>query len=101
MDFFRRLFGIQTAPKESTAPTVPTPEISAPGTPVEAAPAPIVQNPEKRSTTEINEAARTDPTPMLFGGTRQLPPLETFISKPGKHVVYGMGSDIGMIRGNN
>jgi protein phosphatase len=104
MDLLRRLFGIQPADasKDSTKPSAITaPEISAPGTPIEPVPAPVIQPPSKRSTEEIAEAARTDPTPMLFGGTRQLPPLETFISKPGKHVVYGLSSDIGMIRGNN
>jgi protein phosphatase len=105
MDFFRRLFGIQPVDnaKDVTKPSggITPPEISAPGTPIGPTPVASIQVPSKPSNDEINEAARIDPTPMLFGGTRQLPPLETFISKPGKHVVYGMGSDIGMIRGNN
>lgn len=41
------------------------------------------------------------PTPMPFGNTRPLPPLETYISKPGKHLTYGMNSDIGLQRNNN
>ncbi len=105
MDFLRRILGIQpTSSNDATKPSssaITAPEISAPGTPVEPVPAPVVQNPGKRSTEEVNEAAHNDATPMLFGGTRQLPPLETFTSKPGKHVTYGLSSDIGMIRGNN
>jgi len=100
MDFLRRLLGIQSEPAKPAAAIV-APEISAPGTPIDTAPVPVIQNPAKRTTAEINEAAHTDATPMLFGGTRQLPPLETFTSKPGKHITYGLSSDIGMIRGNN
>jgi protein phosphatase len=33
--------------------------------------------------------------------TRQLPPLETYTPKPGKHLIYGLTSDIGQTRTNN
>ncbi len=117
MDFLRRLFGGQPdsatgAAKLETARTgSQAPEIAAPGTPIVAATqSPIVQAParrpgdDKRSTNDklddVREAALTDPTP-AFGVTRQLAPLEPLPAKPGKHITYGLASDIGMIRTNN
>ncbi len=110
MDFLRRLFGMPSTEETKATPTVPphgppAPEISAPGVPVDtSAPEPVITGPLKRTPQEIAEAAATDPTPILVGTslgvTRQLPPLESSI-KPGKHAIYGMGSDIGMVRPNN
>src|SRR5258708_7861074 len=102
MDILRRLFGLQGA--DSKMKMGAEPHISAPGSPMSAgAPTAVVQQPSKRSTEEINEAATLDPTPIMqqFPGTRQLPPLDQYVSKPGKHVVYGLSSDIGQIRTNN
>src|SRR5690349_2994215 len=104
MDILRRLFGLQGA--NSKAKMGAEPQISSPGAPINTgAPSAVVQQPsKKRSTEEINEAATLDPTPImqqLFPGTRQLPPLEQYVSKPGKHVIFGLTSDIGQIRTNN
>ncbi len=106
MDFLRRIFGTQPAKADETKlHGAPAPEISAPGAPVNTSiPAPVVQAPppSKRTPEEIAEAAMIDPTPIIpLGGTRQLPPIESVVSKPGKHAVYGLNSDIGMIRNNN
>ncbi len=107
MDFLRRLLGNKPNSAEDTAAKLggaPAPEITPPGVAVDtAAPPPIVTGPLKRSPEEIAEAAATDPTPVVggaFGITRQLPPLEAS-PKPGKHAIYGLGSDIGMVRSNN
>jgi serine/threonine protein phosphatase PrpC len=35
------------------------------------------------------------------GATRQLPPMEPFVSKPGKHIIFGVQSDVGAVRTNN
>lgn len=116
MEFLKRLLGVssdtakadtsqdKTRPNQSTAAagSVAAPEITQPGTPVQTGtPAPSVQPSIKKSAEEINEAAVVDATPMLFGVTRQLPPLDATESKPGKHVVVGLNSDVGMIRSNN
>jgi serine/threonine protein phosphatase PrpC len=96
MDFLRRLLG--TKPVDSSNDTTrpgnstTAPEITQPG----------ARGANKaRTEEEINEAAVIDATPIMFGATRQLPPLESITVKPGKHVVYGVNSDIGMIRNNN
>lgn len=34
-------------------------------------------------------------------GTRPLPPLEAYVPKPGQRILYGLLSDVGMVRGNN
>lgn len=107
MNFWRRLFGSTPVentggPKEEKRTTGTPPEITAPGVMVEKPPVELsVKPPAKRSTQDVNEAAITDPTPIMFGVTRQLPPLETYASQPGKHVTFGVNSDIGMIRNNN
>src|SRR5689334_1079010 len=114
MEFLKRLIGLssdsakQDASKDLTKPnpttaaagSVAAPEITQPGAPASNAtgttPTPTIQPSIKKSADEINEAAVVDATPMLFGVTRQLPPLEATESKPGKHVVYGLNSDVGM-----
>src|SRR5262245_22074313 len=120
MEFLKRLIGLssssskadntldRTKPNSTTAAagSVAAPEITAPGGAVNTGtPTPTVattpQATIKKSAEEINEAAVMDATPMLFGVTRQLPPLEATESKPGKHVLYGLSSDVGMIRSNN
>jgi serine/threonine protein phosphatase PrpC len=37
----------------------------------------------------------------VFGGTRPLPPIQTYQSAPGKHLTYGVNSDVGRLRQNN
>lgn len=111
MDFLRRLLGGQPGSASgATKPDVvrtggPAPEITAPGTPIVAASqAPVVQvapgRPGDDKRDDVKEAAMIDPTP-AFGVTRQLAPLDPVPIKPGKHITYGLSSDIGMIRTNN
>jgi protein phosphatase len=113
MNFLRRLFGGQSAKDITEAKTEPAlhragppePIITAPGASLKSAPAaPVIQQPTetvKRSTGEMAESPTVDPTPIMFGSTRQLPPIESVLGRPGKHVTYGMGSDVGMVRANN
>src|SRR5258706_8329140 len=110
MDLLRRLFGINSETADKTANN----NKMSPGqtTPLKAGTSDIttavntanmaastVPSKPKLSTQEINEAAVTDPTP-IFGATRPLPPLESAV-KPGKHIVHGQATDIGMVRSNN
>jgi PPM family protein phosphatase len=37
----------------------------------------------------------------VLGATRQLPPIEPYVSKPGKHVIFGINSDVGIVRTSN
>ncbi len=37
----------------------------------------------------------------MYGGTRPLPPIQTYQSAPGKHIIYGVNSDVGRQRNNN
>jgi serine/threonine protein phosphatase PrpC len=37
----------------------------------------------------------------MYGGTRPLPPIQTYQSAPGKHLLYGINSDVGRQRSNN
>lgn len=37
----------------------------------------------------------------MYGGTRPLPPIQTYQSAPGKHIIYGVNSDVGRQRSNN
>jgi serine/threonine protein phosphatase PrpC len=37
----------------------------------------------------------------MYGGTRPLPPIPTYQSAPGKHLTYGLNSDVGRQRSNN
>src|SRR5262245_41682772 len=112
MQFLKRLIGLSsddskkdtskdlTRPNANTAAagSVAAPEITQPGAPVKDGTTvptvqPAAQASIKKSAEEINEAAVVDATPMLFGVTRQLPPLEATEAKPGKHVIYGLNSD--------
>jgi protein phosphatase len=50
----------------------------------------------------VDKYATRDLAPdMIPGSTRQLPPLEAFVSKPGRHITYGIHSHMGMVRTNN
>ena len=100
MGFFRRLFGIPapTTP-ETRAPQTPLsgqpPEIAAPDAPIDLTPPDIkVEQPPA-------DAPAHPPEMLLYGATRQLPPLETASGKPGKHYAYGISSDVGVVRTNN
>src|SRR5581483_4407467 len=102
MEFLRRLFGVQAENNtiNDKGPGSPAPEIAAPGAAINAAtPAPMVQTPARASRQEVSEEDTLDATP-AFGATRQLPPIEP-ATKSGKHAIYGMSSDIGMVRTNN
>jgi serine/threonine protein phosphatase PrpC len=122
MDFLRRLFGLKsdeaiTVDTDKTNPrppalkavaadvstTTPAPVITPPDVAVAAAsPAPQAQPSEPHDHDLTPTAAQVA---AMSIGTRQLPPLETLdmvaAPKPGKHLVYGISSDVGMIRNNN
>ena len=36
-----------------------------------------------------------------FGVTRQLPPLESALTRPNQHILFGQRTDVGMVRGTN
>jgi len=91
-----KITSAQTAPLQMGPPA---PEVTAPGATASTAPTPLAPATSKVSTQEIAEAAKIDPTP-IFGATRPLPPLESAL-KPGRHVVFGLSTDIGMVRSNN
>lgn len=108
MDFLRRLVGSKRKSEEN-ATTQPSRtgaalEITQPGNAVTMAPpAPVIEPPPKTEKAAQDTAkADTPPAPPSpFGATRQLPPLESYVGKPGKHLIYGLASDIGQIRNNN
>ncbi len=122
MDFLRRLINPHSdPPAEKTLPSrgdaskrvetsLPseTPIISAPGDEVKIEPDNIViKQPSIKDTAEITAVPvvesvdRTPANLAMFGSTRPLPPIETYISKPGKHITYGLNSDVGRQRTNN
>ncbi len=120
MDFLRRLIGqrpdesaVKTLPNknESAMGAAPAPIITAPDEKIDekaaAAPAPITIQPPPNTITPPTGSTPVEidptPTPMMaaYGSTRPLPPLETYVSKPGKHLTYGLNSDVGMQRTNN
>jgi hypothetical protein len=106
MNFLRRLIGLapdstapKTKPPEPAMVERPAPEITGPESAVDTTPpAPVIQ-----AAPPDAAAAPVAPTPdpFLFGATRQLPPIESFVGKPGKHVTYGLNSDVGIVRNNN
>jgi serine/threonine protein phosphatase PrpC len=108
-DLLRRLLGVSTTEdgKTATQPSAvkvgaPAPEITLPDASVDAKPnSATAQSPGKTaaSSQDLPDTAPVDATPLLFGVTRQLPPIEPI--KPGKHLIYGLGSDVGMVRTNN
>jgi protein phosphatase len=110
MDFLRRLLGQPTrqpgTPPRHTPPKTgqlgAAAEISPPGAPISAAtPMPIIEAgaPVMSDDTPVPGAA-TQPLANL-GATRQLPPLEAFGIAQGRHIAYGLSSDVGMVRTNN
>lgn len=120
MNFLRRLFGgTSTSAPSSRREEVVTvtrgddQTISPPEEPVIVAPPPTAQQAassqqapsgEQKTTdaVEEEEAETLDVIPAVtVAGTRQLPPLETVIPKPGQRMVFGQLSDPGMVRSNN
>jgi PPM family protein phosphatase len=114
MDFLRRVLGLSTNTEatSSSKDTVITitqgePESASPPEPVIETPAQTEKPPEKKNsptTTEERSFVTTPVVPISVAdmmGTRPLPPLETFVPKPGQRIVFGALSDVGMVRGNN
>ncbi|HEX3053288.1 MAG TPA: Stp1/IreP family PP2C-type Ser/Thr phosphatase [Aggregatilineaceae bacterium] len=105
MDFLRRILG-KPAPEqtqETISITKEPVEPPRPPEPVIVAPKAEESNHQKVNTVVV---APTDVTPTVFdtvelGGTRQLPPLEAIVPKPGQHLRVGHLSDVGMVRPNN
>lgn len=90
MDKLRRLLRLDRATPEK---------------PVEDIAAHPARMPEEDSapprTPENGEALLSPVAPSAFGGTRQLPPLESALTRPNQHITYGQSSDVGMVRSNN
>lgn len=90
MDMLRRLLRLDRATPEK---------------PVEDSTARSPRAPEEDSvpsrTSENGEALPSPAAPPAFGGTRQLPPLESALTRPNQHITYGQSSDVGMVRSNN
>ncbi len=128
MDFLRRLLkpadsapapAAKTIPKRpdslsSMVTGAPAPIITPPDTPlspvdavsIERPPAAITRPPvDEFGTKPLDKFdAERDITPSMlagFGRTRPLPPIEPYVRKPGKHLEYGLNSDIGQQRSNN
>ncbi len=108
MDFLRRLVGSKPKSEEASKPqpsqTGAPAEVTQPGNPAEVTPtAPVVAQPSKaeKAAQDTAKAESSMPPTSPFGATRQLPPLESFVGKPGKHLIYGLATDIGQIRNNN
>jgi len=109
MNFFRRLTG-QKAPvkdskdKEESKSSAPdrTPVITGPETVINITPPSSAVAGTTPSDTKIGPIPVLPPDNLnLYGVTKQLPPVETIVGKPGRHLVYGLKSDIGMVRNNN
>ncbi|MBX3061907.1 MAG: Stp1/IreP family PP2C-type Ser/Thr phosphatase [Anaerolineae bacterium] len=72
-----------------------------------SAPAPATPQPAEAAAiaaamANVDKYATRDLAPdMIPGSTRQLPPLEAFVAKPGRHITYGVHSHTGMVRTNN
>ncbi|HVO41204.1 MAG TPA: PP2C family serine/threonine-protein phosphatase, partial [Aggregatilineales bacterium] len=119
MDFLRRLLGIRAedtiVDKDKTNPNAATvkpaellsvasqePVITTPDEPLPTgAPAPVIQAP---TPDDVDLTPSPTQAAMLSVGTRQLPPLDTIEAtpgKPGKHLIYGISTDVGMVRSNN
>ncbi|MCC7209568.1 MAG: serine/threonine-protein phosphatase [Anaerolineae bacterium] len=99
MGFFRRLFGLPSDEVEANAPketplSGQAPEITAPGVAVDTTPPPIID-------VTPPPTSQPPPTVQLDNVTRQLPPLESFVGKPGKHLSYGVSTHVGAVRTNN
>lgn len=94
MDILRRIFGLgqatDTAPAKPAASPPPLAEALIPPTGVFAP-----------SEGAIDETPAMVDIPPAFGGTRQLPPLESALTRPNEHITYGQSSDAGMVRSNN
>jgi serine/threonine protein phosphatase PrpC len=99
MNFLRRMLGMEDDASPSSEPPrdteaeiddepIHTP-VEIPG--VGSMPAPEPQ-PQPAETAEEGES---------FGITRQLPPLESALSRPNQHVMFGQRTDVGMVRGTN
>lgn len=96
----------QTTPltTPTALPGVPEPLISPPGASLgDEAAEPLVRISTGSFMTSgtPNAPEIIDLSADMFGGTRPLPPLLTYQSAPGRHLIYGLNSDIGKQRSNN
>jgi PPM family protein phosphatase len=124
MDFIRRLFnksadsgaeapdhkvdvvithGDDTQPTKPPEAVVEMPESVPPASEERFAESGTVSSPDtKPSETDREDAESLVAVADLAAmGTRPLPPLETIVPQPGQRLVFGLLSDVGMVRGNN
>ncbi len=89
MDMLRRIFGLgQAEPTgDTTGKEGPLPQ----------------EDPDRPQKSAEFEEPVAGPFPghSPLGGTRQLPPLETALTRPNQHIIYGQSSDVGMVRNAN
>jgi protein phosphatase len=107
MGFFRRLFGQPSDDVEASVPretplSGQAPEITAPDVAVDTTP-PIIDviPPAAPQPAPAGQAPVPPDDALLNNVTRQLPPLESFTGKPGKHLNYGVSTHVGAVRTNN
>ena len=109
MGFFRRLFGLPSDDVEGSVPretplSGQAPEITGPDVAVDTTPpSPIIEvsSPSSSPPAPPAQAAAQPDEGLLSNVTRQLPPLELFAGKPGKHLSFGVSTHVGAVRTNN
>lgn len=107
MGFFRRLFGLPSDDVEASVPketplSGQAPEITAPDVAVDTTPPIIEVSPPAATTQSAPAGPAVQANDALINNvTRQLPPLESFVGKPGKHLSYGVSTHVGAVRTNN
>ncbi len=96
MNVLRRLLGLtqtettKVSPDNTSATTVDMPDSSM-----------LADTLPSESTLIQEESAATVQEKPGFGATRQLPPLESALTRPNQHITYGQSTDVGMVRSNN
>jgi len=102
----RRWLGPRSEPSENTMESLPktTPLHNEPAVPPVSTEASVLL-PEISEPIISAGGDQTDPGDLnnqdMYGGTRPLPPVQTFQSGPGRHLVYAVNSDTGRVRSNN
>lgn len=96
MNILRRILGMEDeTPSTEKSATLPPPAADSEDAVQESIEIPgigvsIPASPEKEKGPEET-----------FGITRQLPPLESALSRLNQHIIFGQGTDVGMVRSNN
>lgn len=100
MNFLRRIFGSEPPPAETVDTTVPAEDTIGQAVATDLIAATSVEAAEQAA----GEAppGKSGQGTVADGATRQLPSLDTALSRrPTQHMVFGQSSDVGMVRSNN